>query len=235
VAKAGQILYRLQLLDTELSEQLSKLREAQALLGETAELRSARRALKKASEELTTCGGRLRELEMDLRRVNDRIAATGDRLYGGRVTNPKELSGLQQDLDHSKRSREKLEDQVLTAMVVVEDCEKAVADATGRLADVQKAWQEQQESLTARLGRLQASIAALQDEREGVAASLGSGDLALYEELKRKKGGRAVVLLVGQMCQGCRVTVPTSKAQLVRIGIDLITCAHCGRILTTES
>jgi predicted nucleic acid-binding Zn-ribbon protein len=235
VASVAQTLYQVQLLDSELSEQLSKVREAEALLGESAELRAARRELKKANRQLTACSTRLRSLEMDLEAVNERIATTGERLYGGRVTNPKELGSLQQDLEHSKRSRRKLEDDVLTAMVVLDDCEKALSGSTARLADVEKAWQEQQASLDARIKQLQAQIGALQEKRARVAGRLSADNLGLYEELKQQKGGRAVALLTAGMCQGCRVTVSTSKAQLVRRGTELITCTNCGRILTTES
>jgi hypothetical protein len=225
----------LQALDSELSEQLSKLREAEALVGETAELRSARRALKKANQELATCGTQLRSLEMDLQGVNERIASTKERLYGGRVSNPKELSNLQQDLQYTDSSRRKLEDDVLTTMVKLEECEKAVSVATEKLTDMDRAWHDQQASLSVRIEQLQAQITGLQGQRADVARRLSAGDLALYEDLKRQKGGRAVALLTAEMCQGCRVTVSTSKAQRVRRGTALVTCTNCGRILTTEA
>jgi predicted nucleic acid-binding Zn-ribbon protein len=151
------------------------------------------------------------------------------------VTNPKELGSLQQDLEHSKRSRRKLEDDVLTAMVLLDDCEKALSGSTARLADVEKAWKEHQASLDARIEKLQARIEALREKRASVASLLSGRDLGLYEDLKQQKGGRAVALLTAGMCQGCRVTVSTSKAQLVRRGAELITCTNCGRILTVES
>jgi predicted nucleic acid-binding Zn-ribbon protein len=232
--KVTESLYRLQLLDTELSEQLSVLREAESLLGESAELLSARGAREQAGAELATWIARLRELEMDLEVLNSRIAATEQRLYSGRVSNPKELAGIQQDHDHSKRSREKVEDEVLLAMERVEKCEKAVADASARLKEAETRWHEEQGRLASRIEGLQAKVAQLKRDREDVAALLAPSALVLYENLLRKKGGRAVVLLVGQMCQGCRVTVPSSKAQLVRRSQDLITCTNCGRILTTE-
>lgn len=234
MANMAQALYRLQLLDSELAEQLSKLREAEALIGETAELRKARRALKKANKELGTCSTSLRSLEMDLRTVNERIQSTGERLYGGRVTNPKELSSLQQDFDHSKRSRENLEDEALAAMLLLEECEEAVSNATDRLADVDKAWQEQQKAISRRIEQLQAQVSKLRDQRASAAGSLRAPDLALYEDLKLKKGGHAVALLRDGMCQGCRVSVSSSKAQLVRRGGQLISCTSCGRILAAE-
>jgi len=232
--KVAQVLYRLQLLDTDLSEQLSKRREAEGLLGESRELLSARRAREQANAELANWQTRLRELEMDLEALNNRIAATEQRLYGGRVTNPKELAGLQQDHEYSRRSRDRVEDQVLLAMERVEKCEKAVVDASARLEHVETQWREGQARLATQIEQLQARIAALNEERAEVTARLEASDLALYEELLRKKGGRAVVLLSGQMCQGCRVTVPSGKAQRVRLDQQLITCTNCGRILTTE-
>ncbi len=230
----AQALYRLQLLDSELAEQLSRLREAEALVGETAELRKARRALKKAHKDLDTCSTHLRSLEMDLRTVNARIQATGERLYGGGVTNPKELSSLQQDLDYSKRSCETLEDEALATMVALEECEEAVSRATERLADVDKSWREQQEAISQRIEQLRAQVSRLQEQRASAARSLRAPDLALYEDLKLKKGGHAVALLKDGMCQGCRVSVSTSKAQLVRRGGELLTCTSCGRILAPE-
>lgn len=230
----ARVLYRLQLLDSDLSERLSKLREAEGLVGESRELLTARRARDKAATELATWGTRLREREMDLEAVSSRITSTEERLYSGQVTNPKELSGLEQDLQHSKRSRDKLEDQVLLAMERVDRCEKAAADAVARLDVVEARWRAQQSQLAREIEQLQAQVAALNQEREAVAAQLGASDLGLYEELLRKKGGRAVVLLVDQMCQGCRVTVPSSKGQQVRRGREVVTCTSCGRILTTE-
>ncbi len=229
-----RVLYRLQLLDGDLSERLSKLREAEGLIGESRELLAARRARDKAATELATWGTRLRELEMDLEALNSRISSTEERLYSGQVSNPKELSGLQQDLQHSKRSRDKAEDQALIAMERVDRCEKAVEDAAARLDVVEARWLAQQSQLATEIEQLQAQVAALNQERAAVAAQLGASDLALYEELLRRKGGRAVVLLVGQMCQGCRVTVPSSKGQQVRRGQEVVTCTNCGRILTTE-
>jgi predicted nucleic acid-binding Zn-ribbon protein len=63
---------------------------------------------------------------------------------------------------------------------------------------------------------------------------LDAGTRGLYAELMKKKGGRAVVLLAGQTCGGCRVTLASGKAQQVRRGQELITCTNCERILVAH-
>lgn len=234
MANVTETLYRLQLLDTELSERRSKLREAEGLLGESSELAAARRADEQASKELVSWRARLRDLELDLQSLNDRIATTEQRLYGGQVTNPKELGALQRDHEYLKRSREKLEDEVLLAMTRFDECEKTVADASAGLEKAETKWRAEQDGLTREIAQLQARIATLDKDRAALVPLLEASELALYEDLLRKKGGRAVALLVGQVCQGCRVTLPTSKAQLVRQGRGLITCTNCGRILIAD-
>ncbi len=234
MAKVGQALYQLQLLDTELTEQASKLREAEGLRGESVELIAARNGYEGASQELAQWRSRLRDLEFDLHRVMEKIASTEQRLYGGQVTNPKELRSLQQDHEHLKRSQQNLEDEMLLAMTRVDDLEKQVTQATARLKAVEIKWQTEQAQLAQQIAQLQARITAVKKERAMLAKRLDATTLALYDELRRKKGGRAVVLMVDQMCQGCRVTVPTSKAQVVRRGQELITCTNCGRILVVQ-
>ena len=231
MASVAEVLYRLQAVDFGLSEQGSKLREAEGLLGESRELRDARRQLAKATEKLEACVRRIRELEMDLKKVNERLDSTADKLYGGSITNPKELAGLQKDLEHSKGQRSSLEDEVLTAMVCIEEYEQAVADSSARLDGALTKWQEAQSELRERITALGTAIAELQERREQLASSVGGADLQLFEDLKRSKGGRAVAALQAGMCEGCRVAVPSGRVQLVGKGTELVMCGNCGRML----
>lgn len=231
MATLPQRLYRLQQLDTELSERRSKLRETQALLGETPEVVQARAAQEQADQELIRQRTRLKDLEFELQRVSDKLAATVSRLYGGEVTNPKELHGLEQDHEYLKRARGKHEDDVLEAMTLLDQRESGAAAAAARRTEVETRWRAEQDRLAKQVEQLQAKVAALAKDRAQVAAPLDSSARALYEELMKKKAGRAVALLVGQTCGGCRVTLPSGKAQEVRRGQGLVTCVNCERIL----
>lgn len=234
MATLGQKLYRLQLLDIELAEHQSRLREAQSLLGETREVLDARSAQERAARELVQQQTRLKDLEFELQRLTARIAATEDRLYGGQVSNPKELHGLEKDHDYLKRARDKQEDGVLHAMTEVERCERAAAESASRRTAVEGRWRAEQDKLTAHVEQLQSRVATLKKNRAAIAGPLDASALAMYEELVQKKGGRAIALLVGQSCGGCRVTLASGKAQEVRRSQQLITCTNCGRILAVQ-
>lgn len=234
MATLGQRLYRLQLLDTELSEHRSRLREAQALLGETREVLDARVAQDKAAKELTQQRARLKDLEFELQKLDAKLTTTAARLYGGEVSNPKELGGLQQDHEYLQRARHKQEDDVLQAMTLLEEREKEAAAASAHLADVESRWRTEQDRVSKHVEQLQAKVTALGKDRAQTIAPLDASTRAVYQELMKKKGGRAVALLVGQTCAGCRVTLPSGKAQEVRRSQVLITCDNCGRILAVE-
>ncbi len=234
MATLGQKLYRLQQLDTELSERRSKLRETQSLLGETPEMVQARTTQEAADKELIQQRTRLKDLEFELQHVSDKLKATAARLYGGEVTNPKELHGLEQDHDYLKRARSKQEDAVLEAMTLLDQREQEAAAASTRRNEVETRWRAEQDRLSKQVEQLQARVTTLAKNRAEMAAPLDAAARALYEELMKKKAGRAVALLVGQTCGGCRVTLPSGKVQEVRRGQGLATCTNCERILAVQ-
>ncbi|HAY22275.1 MAG TPA: hypothetical protein DCY27_08930 [Desulfobacterales bacterium] len=233
--RPAESLYRLQELDVELAELRSKLREASSLLGETAELKEARHLAELARADVTRATGKLREAEYDLERIGEKLTAAEARLYDGTVINPKELNSLQQDHAQLQRARSRIEDQVLAAMTEIEHGEANVGTTAARLSSVASAWQSVQDRASEEVSRLQKRVGVLTRERDEVIASVSEAALSVYLEVQRKKGGRAVALLVGQMCQGCRVTLPTGKAQAARLSSELVLCPNCGRILLPKN
>ena len=103
-----------------------------------------------------------------------------------------------------------------------------------RLARLEEEWQETQARLYAEQNELISRLSQLKVERAGLQGEIEAGDLALYEDLRRRRGGRAVALLEGELCQACRVTLPTTKVQQARQGETLTLCSSCERILYVE-
>ena len=231
----SQLLYRLQTIDLEMGNGKRRLEEVEAGLGESEELRQARRALQKAKDELNRWQTTLRDLELEAKSLTAKITSVEERLYSGRVTNPKELANLQNEVSYLKRRRGDLEDKQLEAMVEVEEHEAKVDSKKANLAQIEAEWSQTQERLTEERSELEERLAHLmKKERVEVEEMIGAEDLALYGELRSRKGGRAVALLKGEVCQACRVTLPTSRVQQARSGNSLSFCSSCQRILYAE-
>ena len=230
----SHLLYRLQTIDLEIGHGQRRLGEVEAGLGESEELRQARRAVQKAEDELSRWRTTLRDLELEARSLTAKITSAEERLYSGRVTNPKELANLQDEVSYLKRRRGELEDRQLEAMVEVEEYEAEVDSKKASLARIGAEWGQTQKRLTEERSELEERLTHLEGERVKMEGMIGPEDLTLYEELRSRKGGQAMALLKGGVCQACRVTLPTSQVQQVRSGDSLSFCSSCQRILCAE-
>ena len=57
---------------------------------------------------------------------------------------------------------------------------------------------------------------------------------ALYERYYQKYHARAIVPVRGGVCQGCFVTIPPMRLDIIRRMDSLEVCENCGRILIWE-
>ncbi len=230
----AETLYRLQIIDLEIDERSRRLKEVKAILEGNEELGRARQALQDGEKKLSRQRAKLRDQELEMRSLANKIASVEDRLYSGHIKNPKELANRQDEVQYLKRRKGGLEDQVLEAMIEVEESEASVTEQRERLARLENEWQETQARLSTEQNELVNRLRQLKAKRAKLQKTIEADDLALYEDLRRRMGGQAVALLKGDLCQTCKVTLPSSKAQQARQGKTLTPCGSCERILYVE-
>jgi predicted nucleic acid-binding Zn-ribbon protein len=226
-----EVLYRLQSVDAEIDKKREILGDIERQLADNEDRFAAEEKVRVVRETIREQRSRLRSLELDLGEVAEKVALTESALYGGEVMNPKELAGMEQELEYLRRRRSVVEDDTLQIMAEVEEQEENLKVAEERLADFEKQWEEARGDLLQEGEQLRARVTALEAEREEIAQVVSGRDLASYEALRRQKGGQAVVLLENGICQGCRVALPTSVVQRVRRGSEVVYCGSCQRIL----
>jgi predicted nucleic acid-binding Zn-ribbon protein len=226
-----QHLYELQQVDLEIESASRRLKEIAASLVESNELKQARKMVVEAKARLAKRRARMKDLDLEVSSLSHKIETDEQRLYSGRVTNPKELASLQDEVASLQRWRDKKEDDLLEVMVAAEEGEAALADAQAILTQVSDAWRAEQGDLANEQAQLQARLGELDEQRESLVAAIGPDDMAIYERLRRRKAGRAVALVKDGICQGCRMNPPTSQVQHARSGTELVFCNNCGRIL----
>jgi len=231
MAGTVEAIYRLQMIDAEIDEKRGSLSSIEADLANNGDVLAASEAVRAGEETLRELRSRLRSLELDLEGILGKIAANESALYGGEVTNPKELAGMEQELNYLRRRRTAAEDDTLVLMGEVEAQEEKLQAAQKLLARTEQRWRMAQSELVKDAEELRSRLATLEAEREETAQGISEGNLGVYESLRRQKGGQAVALLEDGVCQGCRVALPTSLAQRVRRGSELVHCGSCQRVL----
>ena len=232
--KRARALYQLQTVETDIDQKSRRLKDVEASLGESDAVREARVAVEKAEKWLKESKSTVQRLEFEDQRLQTEAAGEEDRLYSGRVNSPKELTSIQEKIKNLKQRRAKTEDDLLLAMVTSEEAETVLTAGREQLAREEASWRASQSDLLAERDRLNQDLGRHGADREALRAGISPADLALYENLRRRKGGQGVVKIVDGACRGCGVNVPISQAQAVYDGAELVLCGHCERILYGE-
>jgi len=227
----AHLLFQLQAIDLEIDSVQSQLQHLQGQTGETMELQAARSAWQQAQQALVKEQARMRNLEMDVKEKTEHIQAQEAKLYGGKITNPRELDGLAKDVQMLKHNRDKLEDELLAVMLAVDEQQARFNACQATWQRSEAAWREAQAAIQSQIAALGAQLSRLQERRAAQASGIDPASLATYERLRQVKGSRAVVWLEGSICQGCRLTLPSGEAQHARMSPTLTLCPNCGRIL----
>lgn len=222
-------LYELQETDLEIETDAQSLVRFNSQLGDNQVVVKAQREFALAEQKLAELKKQQHDKEWQVDDLTNKVKATEEQLYGGKVTNPKELTGLQQEVGMLKSQRSNLEDDVLALMEQIEQAEIEVAGKNNNLKKVADAWQVQQQQLAADMEQLKARLAVLQQNRQQLAAQIAAPALELYTNLKNHKG-LAVARVERGICRGCQISLSAAELQRARTG-DMVQCSSCGRIL----
>lgn len=224
-------LYRLQQVDTKLDQAAARLTEIEGILGDNQAHQAASQAQQKAQAALHAAHTALRAAEEEVAAQQKRIEQNQASLYGGAVTNPKELQDLQMESESLARRLSELEDFQLEAMTVHEERQAAKKNADEALAAVEAQLAGEHEALFAEQAQLREQSQRQQAEREAAIGSVAAADLETYLGLRNSKAGVAVAKVQAGTCSACGAELSAARAQAARSAEELTRCDNCKRIL----
>jgi predicted nucleic acid-binding Zn-ribbon protein len=223
-------LYALQQIDNEILACHQRLAIIDEQLRQTDELIATRGRLSEIRHSVKSWGVRQRDEELQLQTIQQKKRASEQRLYGGKVRNPKELSDLQAEVRSLARRQELIEETVFEGLVTIEELEATESQVAGDLQRMEDEWKAKQAELRAEQEAQAKRLSELLSERQARVDRIPASDLDTYEHLRQRKGGLAVAQLIGAECQGCMTTVSASRVKEARSN-SLAFCGTCGRIL----
>jgi hypothetical protein len=142
----------------------------------------------------------------------------------------KEYDALQVEIQHSKETAAKLENDILTIMEEVDklqarlpELEKAIAQAKQELAQWDKTVKERQGALQGELQQVMAQI-------KQVEPNLPDDIRQQYERLVAYRGEDSLATVNGRSCHACYTEI-TAQMQNNLIQGLFVLCKSCGRIL----
>ena len=224
-------MYDLQEVDVEIDWRKGRISSIDGHLGDRVKLDrlTQERADRRASLNALRLAQRAREL--DAGSVREKIQQVEARLYGGEVTNLREIEGHEREAASLKIQMKGLDDQLLESMVGLEEAQKTLRSLEKELARAEEEWRVSQGELVRERQRLADEVADLETRRGELASAMGQQELKLYEGLRSAKGGQAIAKVERGLCRGCRMALPTHQLQRARGGRERVLCNSCGRIL----
>ncbi len=224
-------LYQLQDIDLQIGSVEADLADTKAKLSDRSSISLARRKLDQAEGRFDTLSSKKRSTERAVTDIEETIKRLDDRLYGGSITNPQQLSAAQEERSFTVIRQSESEDQLLETMLQIEELEPVLEKIRESLSKLEQERPKLEESWRQLEKELETRLSMLQTERKEILPSMPSKLLPLYESIRKNKGGEAISLVKGEICQGCHLAIPTQDIQRARNGQSMVQCSSCGRIL----
>lgn len=172
-------------------------------------------------------------LESDLATLKSQVGELETRLYGGAITNVRELTAIETEHSAARRNLAQVEESIAPAEVAAEHARQQFVDLTEELKSKEKVWESRQVELRQERAKAGTAFNEMLEVRNAEAAQIPEEDLARYTRLFRSNRGIAVVRVDRGVCQGCAVRLPVGELTRLRAASGPIPCS-CGRALLTE-
>jgi predicted nucleic acid-binding Zn-ribbon protein len=175
-------------------------------------------------------------LEHEIDMVTTKARNEEARAASGRVTSPKELTAIQEEVASLKRRQGTLEDELLELMEQRETLEGELAELASRREGFTAEQAEVTKARDAARAEIDRELDVERTARDRVTPSVGDQLRALYDQVRARQGGIGAAALVGNTCQGCRVSIsPVELAAIRKLPPEEIKrCENCRRILVVE-
>ncbi len=171
-----------------------------------------------------------KNLELDIDAREQSVQKNNSELNN--VKTNEAYKALLTQIDEAKKSKAKLEDEVLELMEKAEQFQKDLKEREKILQQNKGELEKKIAGLDSEEALLESKSVEKKKEREAYVQSLPDGIFQRYEEIRRGRSGFVAVVPVNEMiCGGCRTSIPPGTVNEAMKGKDIVSCESCSRLL----
>lgn len=227
-------LFALQEVDLDLDRVYRSLEEAEEELKTEVSIEKLEDSLRDEEERLVDVEMRQRDNQLEMESRRERTETLEGQLYSGSMVNARDLEALQQEASNVRHQLEQDEALSLELSIQLEETSLRCAALRLQLSETKERWEAQRNELNRKVADLRSEQGKFESQREMLASRIDPATLQRYEVLRKSKGGRAVAKVERDLCQGCRMSLPTQLRQRVKSGRQSVNCSSCGRMLFVD-
>lgn len=194
----------------------------------------ARQQVAQVDNTLHEATSELHDKELDLKTIETKQKGFKDKLYGGAVSNPKELDSMEKEIEMLGRQKGKLEESILDLYDIVEGHNSSLASAQATVKQLESDLAKHTEKIRREAATLTARIKKLSAEREQALPAVNPVLVKRYESMRQRAGGVVVSKVESENCMACHTQIITGLMRELQADKTICTCENCGRLLYLE-
>ncbi len=226
-------LWEIQLLDGQRKALEQKLREGQ-ISGELkslkADIEQGRLIFNKLKEDYSLQKKVKKTKEMDVASTSEQIKNLREKLYGGSITNPKEVNTSSMKLESLDEKVKRTEDEILSIMEEQDALRTRLEAMSAELSKKAEDYREKHGTLLASQEKVRQQLAKIPLSRQKMLKRVDADLWQKYTEIQ-KRFDDPLARVEKSTCMGCRVNIPFHDLRRLKQGDELVLCSHCGRML----
>lgn len=232
--EALRALYALQQMDTTLAQLECRYRSLDPGHAEQEAVDKARREHAQKAEALHQLTRDLQDAELELKSVEAKKKDHENRLYGGKITAPKEMVAMQEEIEALGRQRGRLDERILIMMDQIEVLRAEVATTEAALKEAEAALARKQAEYKEVATAIVKEVRTLTPRRAELAATIPPALLKRYDLIRATKNGVGISRVERGVCSACHTTLPLKVVQTIQETESIEMCENCGRLLCAE-
>ena len=212
-------------------EQSLNTPEGKKLYGEKHQILNHMAALKQQEEKITGEKSLLKKLEDKYAELTVKYKSAEEHLYSGDVKNPKELAGIEQQIELLKKELDSCEEELLLLTEKLEEDTKKLEQEKKVLDKRKQDYKAKVNKYLSGKKQLEERLKQIRQEIINTEKTVSPELLNLYNRKKQRLGFKVLSLVQKKTCSACHMVIPSLILKEVKQGNQLVTCENCGRIL----
>jgi len=196
------------------------------------EIKEVTNKLKSKSEEFKNLKVKMKRVELDLKEKTNKIEKHQEDLFGGKISDIKELKQLQKLVAKYKEEKNGIEEDLLVLMEEAENFNKIIISLGEDLKKKEEKFKKCKEETSEIILETIKEINSLNDKRKALIGEIE--DIRFfkqYELLRKDKGGNVILEIDDTICPGCYLDLPSDVIYHLKRDQSMVICPNCSRIL----
>jgi hypothetical protein len=227
----GFKLFQLQEIDTAIDKARKRILEIQSLIENDKTTQTAQAKVEKQEKLYIKVKNEFDELNDEVQTRKNKKSQSESSLYGGSISNPKELQDLQKEISYLTSTISEMEDQLLQKLIHLENVEEELSEDKAYLKTINSDFETRKSLLLGEKNQLENTIDSQNEQRQSIVGQIDTQTLEIYRSMRESKSGYAVARLEDDACSACGTSLTASQRQQARSPGTLLYCPSCGRII----